>query len=254
VPWVDTTSPHFHARHELSDDDDVAQLLALLEGARETMVAVFPTVPDDVGLVVHPTAAALTLSQPYLPLLRRLSAPASRRYLVGGFSEHELHVLPPRLMRERASNVEGSLDMMLLAPAALYAQLVVGANNPKLPPPFRLGRLRRYLRWAWLPTGAGQYFSGQVQHTRPAISRRLHEGSKPSFPPSLRDAYLLGGTIYDLLVRVEGVEAAVKLACELPASGGPERALVRAFRGRDFDAIQGEWRVHLSRLAAGEPT
>jgi hypothetical protein len=252
VPWVETTSPHFHARHELRDDDDVAQLLALLEATREAMVSVFPAMPDDVGLVVHPTAAALTMSQPYLPLLRRLSAPASRRYLVGGVAEHELHVLPPRLMRERASNVAGSLDTMLLAPAALYAQLVVGANNPKLPPPFRLGRLLRYLRWAWLPIGAGQYFSGQVQHARPAISLRLHEGSKPAFPPSLRDAYLLGGSIYDLLVRVEGVQAAVKLACELPASGGPERALVHAFRGRDLQMIEGEWRVHLGRLAAGE--
>jgi hypothetical protein len=251
MPWVDTNSPHFHARHELRDDDDVAQLLALLEATRERLVEVFPFVPAEVDVVVHPTALSLTLSQPYLPLLRRLAAPASRRYLIGGFAEHAVHVLPLRLMRPRASSVEGSLDTMLLAPASLYAQLVVGANNPKLPPPFRPGRLARYLRWAWLPNGAGQWFSGQIQHARPAISTRLHEGPKPSFPPSLRDAHLLGGTIFDLLVRVEGVETAVKLACELPGGGGPERALVHAFRGRDLASIEAEWRAHLVALAAG---
>jgi hypothetical protein len=252
VPWVDTTSPHFHARHDLRDDDDVAQLLALLEATHERLSSVFPIVPAEVGVVVHPTGMSLTFSQPHLPLLRRFAAPASRRYLVGGFAEHELHVLPPRLLRERASNVPGSLDTILLAPASLYAQLVVGANNPKLPPPFRPRRLVRYLHWAWLLDGAGQWFSGQVQHARPAISRRLHEGPQPSFPPRLRDAHLLGGTIYDLLVRTEGVQAAVKLACELPGSGGPERALVHAFRGRDLRNIEGEWRAHLARLAGGE--
>ncbi len=249
MPWVDTTSPHFHARHELRDDDDVAQLLAVLESTRERVVGVFDVVPQDVGVVVHPTSWSLTASQPYLPLLRRFSAPASRRYLIGGFAEGELHVLPPRLMRERASNVSGSLDTMLLAPAALYGQLVVGANNPRLPPPFRPVRLRRYLKWAWLQVGAGQWLSGQIQHARPAISRRLHEGSTPSFPPSARDAYLLAGTIYDLVERTQGIEAAVKMACELPASGGAERSLVRAFSGRDIHQIEGEWRTHLSRVA-----
>jgi hypothetical protein len=211
---------------------------------------VFPAVPDDVAVVVHPTALSLTAAQPYLPLLRRLSSPASRRYVIGGFSERELHVLSPRLMRERASNVAGSLDTMLLAPAALYGQLVVGANNPRLPPPFRPGRLRRYVKWAWLQMGAGQWLSGQIQHARPAISRRLHEGSTPSFPPSPRDAYLLGGSIYDLVERSFGIDAAVKLACELPASGGAQRSLIRAFSGRDIHQIEGEWRTHLSRLAS----
>ena len=53
---------------------------------------------------------------------------------------------------------------------------------------------------------------------------------------------------HDLLVRVESVETAVKLACELPASGGPERALVHSFRGRDLQQIESEWRVHLGKL------
>ncbi len=249
LPWVETTSPHFHARHDLRDDDDVAKLLGLLEVTYDRVAGVFPSVPADVGVVVHPTGLSLTASQPYLPLLRRLSAPASRRYVIGGFGEGELHVLPPRLMRERASNAPGSQDTMALAPAALYGQLVVGANNPKLPPPFRPMRLRRYVKWAWLQVGAGQWLSGQIQHARPAISRRLHEGSTPSFPPSPRDAYLLGGSIYDLVERAHGIDAAVKLACELPATGGAERALVRAFSGRDIQQIEGEWRTHLSRLA-----
>jgi hypothetical protein len=125
---------------------------------------------------------------------------------------------------------------------------VVGHNNPQLPPPFRLGRFVRYLRWAWLPNGAGQWFSGQTAFARPAIARRLREGPEPSFPPSLRDSILLGGTVFDLIAREEGEQEAVKIACRLPP-GGPKRALVYAFKGRPLVHTEGTWRAHLSRIA-----
>jgi hypothetical protein len=248
MAWSETESPNFTARHEERDYDDVVELLELLEGTRARMAEVFPSVPEHVGVVIHGSNTALTLAQPYIPIVRRLTAPAARRYLVGWFGRDTVHVLAPRILRERASNVPGSTDMALRSPAALYAQLVVGHNNPLLPPPFRLGRFIRYLRWAWLPNGAAQWFSGQTAFARPAIARRLREGPEPSFPPSLRDSILLGGTVFDLVAREEGEEEAVKLACRLPP-GGPRRALVYAFKGRPLVHTEGTWRAHLSRIA-----
>jgi hypothetical protein len=230
VPWVETTSPHFAARHELADEDDVVGVLEQLEATRERLVGLFPQVPEEVAIVVHGSDAALTVAQPYLPLLRRLTAPAARRYLVGWFGRDTVN---------------------LLAPSALYTQVVVGASNRRLPPPFRPASLARYLRWAWLAAGAGQHFSGQTAHARPAIARRLHEGPEPSFPPGLRDAQLLGGTVLDLLAREEGEAACAALACELPP-GGPREALVSAFHGRSLVHTEGTWRAYLARIA-GRP-
>jgi hypothetical protein len=248
MPWVETSSPSFSARHELDDDADVVEVLELLENTRERLGSVFDRMPEDVSVVIHGSPLQLDLAQPYLPLIRRLTAPAARRYLVGWFSATEIHVLAPRLLRTRASNVPGSLEMNLLAPAALYAQIVVGANNPGLPPPFRPGTFRRYVSWAWLAAGAAQYFSGQTPHARPAIARRLHEGPRPAFPPGIRDATLLGGTIVDLVAREGGEEAAVRLACR-PPLGSARDALVETFHGRPLVHTEGTWRAHLARLA-----
>jgi len=248
MSWVETESPNFTARHEERDADDVVELLGLLEGTRARMAEAFPAVPDRVGVVIHDSNTALALAQPYIPVVRQLTAPAARRYLVGWFGRDTVHALAPRILRERASNVPGSEEMALRAPAAYYALLVVGHNNPQLPPPFRLGRFIRYLRWAWLPNGAAQWFSGQTAFARPAIARRLREGPEPSFPPSLRDSILLGGTVFDLIAREEGEEEAVKVACRLPP-GGPKRALVYAFKGRPLVHTEGTWRAHLARIA-----
>jgi hypothetical protein len=125
--------------------------------------------------------------------------------------------------------------------------VVVGANNNQLPPPFRPGSFVRYMRWAWLAEGAAQFFSGQVAHLRPAIARRLREGTPP-FPPSRRDAALLGGTVFDLLAREEGEPACVNLACRLHP-GGPPAALEKAFGGRAPRHTEDAWRAHLARLA-----
>ena len=251
MPWVETTSPHFAARHALADEDAVVGVLELLEGTRERLGGLFEVVPGEVAVVIHPSDAALSVAQPYLPLLRRLTAPAARRYLVGWFGRHEIHVLAPRALQARASNVAGSREMNLLSPAALYVQLVIGANNPRLPPPFRPGTLPRYLRWAWLSAGAGQLLSGQTAHARPAIARRLREGPEPAFPPGVRDAQLLGGTVLDLLAREEGEAAVAQLACD-PLRRGPREALQRAFHGRALVHTEGTWRAHLARIA-GRP-
>lgn len=247
--WVETSSPHFVARHDAVDEDDVVGVLELLEGMRERLATVFPVVPDDIDVVLHGSRAQLYTAQPELPVVLRLTAPAARRYLTGWPSSREIHLLAPRHLRSRASNVPGSREMAVLAPAALYAQVVVGANNPTLPPPFRPRTFRRMLTWTWLWAGAGQWLSGQTAHARAAIGRRLHEGREPQFPPAIGDALLLGGSVLDLLAREEGTKAVVKLVSD-PNPGTPARALERAFGGRALAHTAGTWRAHLARMAS----
>jgi len=249
LPWSETSSPHFAARHEHADAEDVVDVLELLEGMRERLGECFDTVPDEVSVVVHGSAAQLDMAAPYLPLVRRLTAPAARRYLVGWAGVSELHVLAPRVLAARASQVPGSRELNLLAPAALLTQLVVGANQRGLPPPWGPRTLAAYRRWAWLSAGAGQWLSGQVPHTRSAIARRMREGSAPAFPPGPRDAGLLGGSVLDMLAREEGRDAALALLRD-PLPRDPRRALLAAFHGRSLTHTEGTWRAHLSRLAA----
>jgi len=249
VSWVETTSPNFSARHEEEDADDVVGVLELLEGTRERLAEAFPELPGHVAVVIHGGPFQLALAQPYLPIIRRLTAPAARRYLVGWFQHDEIHVLAPRVLAARASSVPGSKEMNLLAPAALYTQLAIGASSPRLPPPFRVRTFVRYVRWWWLAAGAAQYFAGQTAFARPAIARRLREGRAPSFPPGVRDAQLLGGTLVDLLAREQGEQAAARLAVELHPKG-PRQALIDAFDGRPLKHTEATWRAHLAKIAA----
>ena len=99
-------------------------------------------------------------------------------------------------------------------------------NNQDLPGRLTPRRCGAELRWAWLIEGAARWFGGQTAHARPAIARRLREGAGPTFPPGVRDAPLLGGTVIDLLVRERGEQAAARLASRLHPHG-PRGALAR---------------------------
>jgi hypothetical protein len=94
-----------------------------------------------------------------------------------------------------------------------------------------------------------QWFSGQTALARPAIARRLREQGRPEFPPALKDAALLGGSVIDLVAREQGTAAAVRLACGRLPAGGAREALLTAFDGRALVHTEGTWRAHLSRLA-----
>jgi hypothetical protein len=201
-------------------------------------------------VVLHRSSTSLALARPTVPLAWALTAPAARRYLAGWTSAHELHTLAPSVLEQRASNVPGSREMLALTPVALYARRLIAASNHDLASRLRPLRPLAGLRWAWLLEGSARWFSGQTDHARPAIARRLREGAPPSFPPKMGDAILLGGTVIDLLVAEEGEQAAARLACSLDP-GGPEVALRKAFRGRSLTHTEGAWRTHLSRLASG---
>jgi hypothetical protein len=244
--WIETASATFVARHDERDAADAEQVLAQLEHARERLEARLEVSLGELDVVLHGSAAQLDAAQPWLPLQRRLTAPAARRYVVGWVGERELHVLSPRQLAQRASNVEGSLELLMLAPTALLARRAVAVRRPGFPPPAGPVRIARWMRHAWYVEGAAQWLSGQTGHVRPAVARRLREGSNPSFPPGRADALLLGGTVIDLLAREEGDRAALDAIRE-----GPQRVLdtLRGTRGDRHTAAA--WNSHLSRVAEG---
>lgn len=249
MAWVETESPGFHARHTDDDADAVVRVLELLEGTRAALAAALPvTPPGPIEVVVHPSRTQLYAAQPQLLAAVRLTDPSARRYVTGVAGTGTLHLLAPRLLEARASSVPGSRELALLAPAALYARLAVAHVNPRLPPPLRPRSAAGLGRWAWLAHGAAQWLSGQTAHARPAIARRLREGSGPAFPPGMRDAVLLGGTVVDLLAREEGEAAAVTFACTA-GKGLPRAALAEAFRGRSLAHTEATWRTHLARAS-----
>jgi hypothetical protein len=245
VAWTETQSRSFDARHEEDEGDAIAALLDTLEDFRSELAERFERMPEGVTVVVHRRPYQLALAQPWLPLARAFAAPAARRYFAGWFSRREIHVLSAATLEERASKVAGSKEALRLTPLHEYAHLVVGANNPELPPPFTPRTFRRYLHWAWLCEGAAAFFSWQVHHLRPAIARRLREGPKPAFPPSARDAPLLGGTLFTLLEETAGEQACVDLASDLHA-GGARPAIETAF-GKPFIEVEHAWREHIIR-------
>jgi hypothetical protein len=250
MPWDESVSPSFRARHDSAHADEADRVLYSLERTRARLAALFPRTVDDVTVVLHRSTASLTFANPSLPLTWLATAPAARRYVGGRARPAELHVLAPAALEARASSVPGSREMLALTAAALYARRVILENNHNLYHVHGPARLARELRWAWLLEGAARWFSGQTDHARPAIARRLHEGGPLRFPPGMRDAPLLGGTVIDLLVRELGEPAAVQLACRLHPRGA-RAALSSAFEGAPVELIDRAWRSHLTKLATG---
>lgn len=244
MPWVETASTSFRARHDEADADDAERVLHSLELTRERLSGFFERVPGDIDVVFHGSSMSLTMARPLVPLARLLVAPAARRYVAGAIGGGTLHVLTPAALRQRASNVAGSLEMLELTAAALYAREVVVASNPELARRPLPSRSAAALRWAWLLEGTGRWFAGQTDHARAAIARRLREGSPPSFPPGIRDAPLLGGTVIDLLALEQGEQAVAELATRLHPQGA-RAALNRAFR-RPMAETERAWRAHLA--------
>ena len=224
-------------------------MLESLEAFREEVVGLFERAPGDIAVVLHPRPAALTLAHPWLPLARMVAAPASRRYFAGWFTEADIHVLSPPALERRASKVPGSREALLLSPLHEYSHLVIGANNPDLPPPFSPAAFRRYVRWAWLCEGGAVWLSGQTPYLRAAIVRRLREGGRPEFPPSASDAMLLGGTIFGMLEREAGPRAAAALATSPLEDQGARAVLADAFE-RSLAGVERDWRAELDSLSA----
>jgi hypothetical protein len=250
MTWVETESLSFTARHDTGDTAYAQRTLDRLEDLRLRLEDRFEHAPGEVVVVIHTNPAWLALAHPFLPAARWASAPAGRRYLAGWPMSTELHVLNDPHMDRRAAGAD-SREALRGTAERLYAQLVMAANNPDLPPSWTPRRFGRYLRWAWLVEGGAQYFSRQVGLYRAAVIRRLREGSRPSFPPSRRDAVILGGTVFDLLDQERGPEACRALVNHLRRDG-PALQLANAFDARPRE-IESDWRDYLREIARPSP-
>lgn len=245
MTWTETTSLTFNARHEDGDTSYAEELLDRLEDLSLRLEDRFEEVPGGITIIVHPSPIWLTMAHPFLPAVRWSAAPAGRRYLAGWPMATEIHVLGESAMEKRAAG-EASLEALRGTAERLYTQLVVAGNNGSIPPPWTPGRFLRYERWAWLVEGSAQHFSRQVDLYRAAVIRRLREGSRPSFPPSRRDAILLGGTVFDLLEDYRGGGACELLVSRLRRDG-PEANLEAAFDLK-IREIEDLWRQYLRDL------
>jgi hypothetical protein len=248
MPWVETDSLSFTARFEEGDEECAERTLDELEGLRLRLEERFEHAPGGITVILHPSSAWLAAAHPFLPAARLAAAPSARRYLAGWATRAELHTLNDAALERRAGGAD-SLRALLGTSERLYAQLVLASNNPKIPPPWGPRAFFRYVRWAWLVEGAAQYYSGQFANLRPALLRRLNEGRRPSFPPSARDAIVLGASVFDLLDREVGRHACDLLVGRLPKSG-PGTALENAFGAR-MTEIEPRWHAHLDELAGG---
>ncbi|MGK2931282.1 MAG: hypothetical protein ACSLFD_00660 [Solirubrobacterales bacterium] len=250
MTWIETPSLTFTARHEDGDTSYAEEVLDRLEDLSLRLEDRFEVVPSQITVVVHPSPIWLTMAHPFLPFVRWSAAPAGRRYLAGWPMATEVHVLGEAAMEKRAAG-DASLEALKGTAERLYTEIVIAANNERIPPPWTPIRFVRYLRWAWLVEGAAQHFSGQVDFYRAAVIRRLREGSRPSFPPSRRDAILLAGTIFDLLEDYRGGGACELLVARLRRDG-PESNLEAAFDlpMRDIDDM---WRAYLRDISQPDP-
>lgn len=245
MPWTETESLSFTARHEEGDEECAERTLDELEELRLRLEERFDDAPGDITVVIHPSSGWLSAAHPFLPAARLAAAPAVRRYLAGWAMSGEVHVLNDAALERRAAG-EDSLRALHGTAARLYTQLTLAARNESIPPPWSPGAFVRYLRWAWMIEGGAQYFAGQTALFRPAVGRRLAESGRPSFPPSARDAIVLGGTVFDLLDREVGRHACEILVSRLRKEGA-EHALELTF-GADLGAIEAAWRKHLQEL------
>ena len=248
MAWVETHSLSFAARHEADDEQCAQRTLDELEDLRLDLEERFDDAPGEVTVIVHPAAAWLAAAHPFLPAARWAAAPAGRRYLAGWAMANELHVLNDSCMDRRAAG-EDSQRALRGTAQRLYVQLVVAANNDQLPPPWGPRRFGRYLRWSWLIEGAAQYYSGQIPHFRAAVIRRMREGGPPAFPPSARDAIILGGTVFDLLERHTGSADAADMLVSRLRKDGAQGNLELAF-DMPIAEIERMWRRHLREEVA----
>ena len=206
------------------------RVLHSLERTREYLGQFFPRTVDEITVVLHPSVADRSRwrgrSCPW-----RGSPPRPRRgatWPAGADRTSSTCCCPTRSrLARRTFQAHGRCSSR--AVPALYARRVILENNricpaSAQPPPGGSG--------AALGVAAGGLGAlvRRPDRARPAGHRAASaRGRRPAFPPGLRDAALLGGTVIDLLVARAG--RAGRRTARLPAaSAGPPRRAARGVR------------------------
>ena len=232
MAWVESLSESFSARHESAHARQAGEVLEDLEEFRESLSSLFEVIPVEIAVVMHARSIALSLAHPWLPLARRVAAPASRRYFAGWFAEHEIHVLAPSALERRASAVPGSQRG-----AAAHAAPRVRASRARRQQP---GPPAPVLDRALPPVRAlGMALRGRRRLARRARPRcsvprscaGCARAGAPSSRPRPSDAMLLGGTLFSMLEEERGVHVAAALATS-PLERGARGLIAEAFDRR----------------------
>ena len=259
--WTETRSPSFAARHvEQRRRRTSSRCSPRSRASRDAPRTRWSRAcPRTSSWSSTRAPASLALAQPAVPLLRRLTAPAARRYVAGWPDGRARSTCSRRgCSRSGPRTSPGSREMLLLDARGAAAP---SSRSPRATRRCRrrcaragcaaLAAAGRGLRWA-----PGSGCPGQTAHARPAIARRLREGRRPAFPPGLRDAWLLGGSVARP-ARARGGRAAPRVRFALDADGDPRaragarlrRALARAQRGRLALAPGARWPAPVSSLS-----
>ena len=249
MTWVESQLGGFRARHDEDDARDARRVLQSLAVTELRMSELFPRPVDELTVILHSGVVSLTLAHPMLPLVWLTTAPAARRYVAGWAGRDELHVLSPKVLRGRASNVTGSREMLALSAAALYARRLVIENNRELAHVFGPLRSRRAAAMGVADRGRGALVLGP---DRPRAARRSRggcaKGAGPSFPPATVTAPCSAGPC-STCSRPSAASVPRRSSHPTSIPGGPRAALIAAFGGRAIEHTEGAWRAHLARLA-----
>ena len=178
VPWVETPSLSFTARHEASQADDALAVLEDLEQHRGTAGGAAAARAGE----RHGGPARLTAPAAVREPAAGGHAPtrlAGRAPVHGGLVPEPARCTPSRRRRcarsPRARTPSARCCSALAAPTRRWrsAPTTRCCRLPRAP-----ARCCALLREAWLPEGAAQHFAGQVPFLRAAIATRLRAGRR----------------------------------------------------------------------------
>ena len=177
--------------------------------------------------------------------MRRLSAPAARRYVVGtGRRGRAARAGPARAGDPRVQRRGVARDADARADRA--ARQAPDASPSAAAPQLGPRMLARYNPWAWLRGRCRSTSPARSSTPAPRSPAACARAPAPSFPPGRPDALLLGGSVFDLLAARRARRRASRWR---RATASPAAALERAFHGRPLRHTEGAWRSHLARLA-----
>ena len=196
MSWTESASSSFACRHS-SAAPATPRVFSTCSSARANgSPRASRSSTTEITVVLHDSPHALALSNPLLPAIWGLTAKPARRYVAGWVGRHELHVLSPRALRERASRVSGSFEMLALAPGIAVRQArdrgVPTASCSGRGCPSRSGRSCAGPGW-WRAPHAGS--PARAGTARSVVGQYLRAGHRPQFPPSARDAPLLAAEL-----------------------------------------------------------
>ena len=245
VAWVETASLSFVARHEREIAEGPRRCSRTWSASARSSSRGSSSVPGEVAVVMHPRPLMLNLAAPWLPLARLVSAPpAGATSPASSAAARSTCWRPPhwsgapRPCRDRAR--------CCCAPRGTSTRTSWSAPTTRPPTPLlAVHASARYVEMAWLCEGAATYFAGQVPHMRAAIARRLREGRRPRFPPTSRDAWVLGGTVFALLEQSGDPTHAWDLARTARRRGVTGGRSRRAF-GRPRGGVERGWTDYLA--------